>query len=322
MRVFRSLESVPDDFGPCAVTIGNFDGVHAAHRQIMRRAVEAATRNGWTSAVLTFDPHPAKLLAPSRAPRLLTTLAQRCALIEEQGIDEVLILPFTQEISKFTAEQFVEELLVKRLQARLVLVGDNFRFGHRAAGDTALLRRLGAQLGFSTEIAGTISSRGKIVSSSTIRHLIESGDVSRACRMLERPHFLEGRVVPGRGIGSKQTVPTLNLETGAEVLPKTGIYVTRTHDLDDARQWPSVTSVGFNPTFNGDRLTIETFLLSNFDGGTPKRIRVEFLRRIRDERKFESAEALKREILHDVGRAQAWFRRLGRFRADHARYTG
>src|SRR6185437_10079222 len=227
----------------------------------------------------------------------------------------------TQEISKFTAEQFVEELLVKRLQARLVLVGDNFRFGHRAAGDTALLRRLGAQLGFSTEIAGTISSRGKIVSSSTIRHLIESGDVSRACRMLERPHFLEGRVVPGRGIGSKQTVPTLNLETGAEVLPKTGIYVTRTHDLDDARQWPSVTSVGFNPTFNGDRLTIETFLLSNFDGGTPKRIRVEFLRRIRDERKFESAEALKREILHDVGRAQAWFRRLERFRADHARYT-
>ncbi len=307
--IYRSLGAIPDNFGPCALTIGNFDGVHAAHRHIMRRVVEIARLHGWKPAVLTFDPHPTKLVAPERAPRLLTTPEQRSELMREEGIDRVLILPFTPEIAKLTPEEFVRRILVEKLQARAVLVGDNFRFGHRASGSTTTLRELGERYGFETEVAGAVCLRGKIVSSSEIRNLLAVGNVALACRLLKRPYALEGEVIKGHGIGSKQTVPTLNLDTAAEVLPATGVYVTRTHDLVDKRKWDSITNVGFRPTFEGDQLTIETYLLSPFSGATPSRIRVEFLHRVRAERKFPSPEALKAQIMKDVGRAQAYFRR-------------
>jgi riboflavin kinase / FMN adenylyltransferase len=308
MRIFRSLADLPSDFGPCAITIGNFDGVHIGHQQIMRRVAECARKNGWKAAALTFEPHPTRLVAPARAPRLLSTPEQRARLMLDQGLDEVLILPFTPEIAALTPEEFVRDILSGQLHARAVLVGDNFRFGNRAAGDANTLRELGKKFEFSEEIIHPIAWRGRIVSSSEIRQSIESGDPSRACRMLGRPYALEGMVVPGAGIGSKQTVPTLNLETKAEVLPKTGVYVTRTHDRGSSRLWPSITNVGYRPTFNGHGLTIETFLLSPLEGETPKEISVEFLRWIRDERKFPSPEALKAQIFHDVGRAQAFFR--------------
>ena len=308
--IYRSLAEVPPDFGPCAITIGNFDGVHKGHRQIMQRVRALAREHGWKSAVLTFDPHPSKLVAPDRAPRLLTTPEQRVRLILEQGIDEVLILPFTSEIAKLTPEEFVREILADKLKARAVLVGDNFRFGHRAAGDAEKMEELGGKYSFSTEIVGAISWRGRVISSSEIRRQIEAGNVSLACRLLGRPYALQGRVVHGEGRGSKQTVPTLNLDTQAEVLPKTGVYVTRTRESHGPRDWPSITNIGYRPTFNGHGLTIETYLLSSFDGAPPEEISVEFLRWIREERKFENAEALKAQILRDVGRAQAYFRRL------------
>jgi riboflavin kinase / FMN adenylyltransferase len=309
--IYRSLAEVPADFGPCAVTIGNFDGVHRGHRQILRRVVEIAREHGWKSAVLTFDPHPTRLVAPDRAPHLLTTPEQRAELILRQGIDEVLILPFTREVAKLTPEEFVRDILVGKLKAREVLVGDNFHFGHKAAGNSAILTELGRTYGFATEVADAISCRGRVISSSEIRRLVEAGDVSRACRLLGRPYALEGAVVPGEGVGSKQTVPTLNLDTPAEVLPKTGVYVTRTRDGQGSREWTSITNVGRRPTFDGQRLTIETFLLSGLNGGTPERITVEFLRRVREERKFPDAATLKAQILRDVGRAQTYFRRLG-----------
>jgi riboflavin kinase/FMN adenylyltransferase len=308
--IYRSLETIPDNFGPCALTIGNFDGVHAAHRHIMRRVVEIARVNGWNSAVLTFDPHPTKLVAPERAPRLLTTPKQRCELMQQEGIDRILVLPFTPDIAKLTPEQFVRSILLDKLQARAVLVGDNFRFGHRASGDRRTLMELGERYGFKTEIARAIRVRGRIVSSSEIRNLIEAGKVALACRLLNRPYRVEGKVMTGHGIGSKQTVPTLNLDTAAEVLPATGVYITRTNDLVDNRKWDSVTNVGFRPTFDGDRLTIETYLLSPLSGASPNQIGVEFLRRVREERKFASPEALKAQIMRDVGRAQAYFRRV------------
>src|SRR5882672_2401756 len=249
--IYRSLVETRGDFGPCAITIGNFDGVHKGHRQIMRWVVSIAHEHGWKPAVLTFDPHPTKLVAPARAPRLLTTPEQRARMIEELGIGEILILPFTAEIAKLTPEEFVGEILAGKLKARAILVGDNFRFGNRAAGDANTLVELGGKYGFEVEITGTIAWRNQIISSSEIRRLIEAGDVARACRMLGRPYTLEGAVVRGEGVGSKQTVPTLNLETQAEVLPKTGVYITRTHDRGSAREWPSITSVGYRPTFNG-----------------------------------------------------------------------
>ncbi len=308
--IHRGLDETPGGFGPCAITIGNFDGVHNGHREILRRIVSIARERGWKSAVLTFDPHPTKLVAPARAPRLLTTPEQRARLIQELGIDEILILPFTAAIAKLTPEEFVSGILAGKLQARAVLIGDNFRFGNRAAGNAATLARLGRKYGFDVEITATISWRNRIISSSEIRALIVTGDVARACRMLGRPYTLEGVVVPGEGVGSKQTVPTLNLDTQAEVLPKTGVYVTRTHDKARSRQWPSITNVGYRPTFNGHRLTIETYLLAPLQGDSPPEIAVEFLRFVRDERKFDDAVALKAQILRDVARAQVYFRRL------------
>jgi len=309
--IYRSLAEVPADFGPCAVTIGNFDGVHRGHQQIMRRVVAIAREHGWKSAVLTFDPHPTKLVHPDRAPRLLTTPEERAKLTEEQGIDEVLILPFTRDIAKLTPEEFVREILVGKLKTREVLVGDNFHFGHKAAGNAETLSELGRTCGFEADVAKVITCRGRIISSSEIRRLIEAGSVSLAGRLLGRPYTLEGAVVSGEGVGSKQTVPTLNLDTQAEVLPKTGVYITRTRDRGSSREWPSITNVGHRPTFDGHRLTIETFLLSGLDGAAPQQIAVEFLRWVREERKFQDAAALKAQILRDVGRAQAYFRRLG-----------
>lgn len=312
--ICRTLDEIPPGFGPCAVTIGNFDGVHAGHRHILRRVVATAREHAWNSAALTFDPHPTKVVAPDRAPRLLTTPEQRCELMREQGIDRILILPFTPEIAKLSPEEFVRQILVEKLDARAVLVGDNFRFGHRASGDVTLLRDLGSKYGFATEVVSGVRRHNRVVSSSEVRRLIEAGNVSLACRLLERPFAVRGSVVRGHGIGSKQIVPTLNLNTTAEVLPANGVYITRTKDCANAREWNSITNVGYRPTFDGDRLTIETFLLTPLTGANPEKIQVQFLKRIRDERKFESAEALKAQIMRDAGKAQSYFRRLEKLR--------
>jgi riboflavin kinase/FMN adenylyltransferase len=311
MQVYRSLEEVPPDFGPSAVTIGNFDGVHFGHRRILRRVKEIAAEHGWKPSVLTFDPHPTRVVAPNRTPPLLTSPERRAALMREEGIAQVLILPFTRELAMLTPEEFVERLLVKALGARAVLVGDNFHFGHRQAGNVAVLAELGRKFGFETEIVKAVAWRGRVVSSSGIRELIRAGKVDLAARLLQHAYGVEGEVVSGRGVGSKQTVPTLNLATRAEVIPANGVYITRTRDLADGREWNSVTNVGYRPTFGtSDQLTIETFLLDSLAGEAPKRLRVEFLRRIREERKFESPEALREQILKDVRTANAYFRRV------------
>jgi riboflavin kinase / FMN adenylyltransferase len=308
--IYRSLAETPANFGPCAITIGNFDGVHAGHRKILRRVAALAREEGWKGAALTFDPHPSKLLAPERAPRLLTTMEERARMMLEQGIDEILILPFTREVSELSPEDFVREILADALNVRAVLVGSNFHFGKRAAGDAGTLEQLGERYSFETDVLPPVVWRKRMISSSEVRRLVEAGDVSMACRMLRRPHRLEGAVVHGEGIGSKQTVPTVNLESQAEVIPKDGVYVTRTRELDGAREWPSITNIGKRPTFDGKHRTIETYLLSGLNGTTPARIAVEFLQRVRDERAFETPEALKTQILRDVGRAQTYFRRL------------
>ena len=309
--IYRGLADLPGDFGPSAITIGNFDGVHCGHQQILRRAIGVAREEGWKSAVLTFDPHPAKVVSPAAAPRLLTTIEERARMILEQGIDEVLILPFNAEVATLSPQDFVREILVDKLKARAVLVGANFHFGKRAAGDAAMLEELGDRFSFEAEIIAPVIWRKRVISSSEVRRLIGAGDVSTACRLLGRPYALRGRVVPGEGRGSKQTVPTLNLDSQAEVVPKNGVYVTRTRDLAGEREWPSITNIGLRPTFDGHTRTIETYLLAALDGASPIEISVEFLHWVREERKFENADALKGQILRDVNRAQVYFRRVG-----------
>jgi riboflavin kinase/FMN adenylyltransferase len=197
------------------------------------------------------------------------------------------------------------------LGARCVLVGANFRFGHRQAGDVRALADLGRELGFQTEIVPATPRRGRVVSSSVIRGLIRTGRVSLAARFLEGPYALDGDVVSGRGVGAVETVPTLNLATAAEVIPESGVYISRTRDLDAPRVWNSITNIGYRPTFGpSGQLSIETFLLDPLEAPAPRRIRVEFLRRLRDERRFESPEALKAQILNDAGVARRYARRV------------
>ena len=310
-RLYRSMSEVPADFGPSALTIGNFDGLHAGHRHILARVREIAEDQQLKPSLLSFNPHPMMVVAPERAPRLMTLPDERCELMREQGIQQVVILPFTAEVARLSPEEFVEQMLVKSLGARAVIVGENFRFGHKRAGDTRLLASLGKRLGFALEVIRPVSWRRVRVSSSEIRRLVENGAVARAARLLLRPYALQGRVVHGHGVGARKTVPTLNLAPTSEVLPKGGVYVTRTKDPARGRQWESVTNVGYRPTFGGnDQLSIETFLLDAPPPAPPERIQVEFLWRLRDERKFENPEALKAQILKDVAHARAYFRRL------------
>jgi len=310
-RVFRSLDAVPPDFGPAALTIGNFDGVHAGHRTILRRVKEVAAERGLKASVLTFHPHPTQVVAPARAPRLMTTPEQRCALMRDAGIEQVLILPFNTRIARLSPAEFVEHVLVEKLGVRALLVGHDFCFGYKQSGNVRVLEEMGAQDGFTVEEVKAVTLRGHLVSSTALRQLIEKGAVAQAARLLERPYALEGDVVAGRGVGSKQTVPTLNLATATEVLPATGVYVTRTRDLESGRAWPAVTNVGYRPTFgDSPELSVETFLLTPVQGDAPRRIRVEFLWRVREERKFADPQALKQQILHDAGVAQAYFRRV------------
>jgi riboflavin kinase/FMN adenylyltransferase len=305
MRIFRGIEALPGNFGPSALTIGNFDGVHLGHREILRRVRALADANGWKSSALTFDPHPTKIVAPERAPRLLMTPERRAELMGECGVEQVMILPFDAAVARLTPEQFASELLAARLGARAVLVGENFRFGCRQTGDVRKLEALGRDLGFAVEVVPAVRFRGEIVSSSAIRALLTEGRVALAKRLLGRPYTLEGNVVKGRGVGSKETVPTLNLETAAEVIPARGVYATRANGAN------AVTNVGYRPTFGvSDQLSIESFVLGPGAPALPtESLSVEFLARLREERQFESSADLKRRILFDARAAEAYFRR-------------
>jgi riboflavin kinase/FMN adenylyltransferase len=310
MRVFRSQAGIPADFGPSAVTIGNFDGMHVGHRLIMRRIVEIARKHGLTPTVLTFDPHPARVLAPDRAPKLIMTVPQRLRAMEAEGIEAVFLLPFSLEFAKLTPEEFAKQTLADALRAGTVVVGEDFRFGHKQSGDIQTLAWLGVQYGFEVEPIDAILRCKQRISSTNIRRLIAEGRVSRACRELGSPFTLEGDIVKGHGVGAKQTVPTLNLAAENEVLPKTGVYVTRARDVESARGWQSITNVGYRPTFDGHDLTIETFLLEPLEGPPPRRIEVSFLTLVREERKFEGPAALKAQIMKDIGVASRLHRRL------------
>ncbi|HEY4085108.1 MAG TPA: bifunctional riboflavin kinase/FAD synthetase [Bryobacteraceae bacterium] len=316
MRAFRSLTEVPGDFGPSVLAIGNFDGVHAGHRVILRRVAAIARERGLTPAVLTFDPHPARVLAPERAPKLISTIAQRLRRMESEGVEAAMLLAFSHELARLSPEEFARSVLAEKLHARVVIIGEDFRFGYKQSGDLTTMRTLGEKLGFEVESAGTIQRRGARISSTAVRTLVEAGQVSKACRMLGAPFALEGAVVKGHGIGRKQTVPTLNLAPENELLPPVGVYVTETWDTghvfpeNPARRWMSITNVGYRPTFDGQGLTVETFLLDPFDGETPERIEVSFLRFVREERKFESPELLREQIMRDVAVAKRVHGRL------------
>lgn len=315
---YRGLDRIPAGFGPSAVTVGNFDGVHLGHARILREVVETARARQWLAAALTFDPHPTRVLAPDRAPRLLATLAARLSLCEQAGLDAVVVLPFTAEVARLEPEEFVGQILAEKLAARAVVVGGNFRFGHDQAGNVEALQAFGPRFGFEVRVVDGVRCRGEVVSSSRLRQLIAAGAVSRARQLLGRPFSVEGRVVRGHGVGARQTVPTLNLAPDTEALPTRGVYITCTSDPDTGRRWPSVTNIGYRPTFDGKDLSIETFLLRPLEGPSPARLSVAFCRRLRDEIKFATPEDLRQQIQRDVAGAEQYFRRLRAARTKEA----
>jgi riboflavin kinase/FMN adenylyltransferase len=287
------------------VTIGNFDGVHRGHQKILQSVVQRSRETGALASVLTFFPHPVRVLRPAAAPSLLTTLDQRLAAFDAAGVEAALVVRFDAKLSEMSAEEFARQFLVETMRAEAVLVGANFRFGHRQLGDVKLLEDLGGSSDFDVEIAQPVVESGAIISSSAIREALRDGRVDDAQQMLGRPYALQGEIRTGTGQGSKLIVPTLNLATDQELLPKTGVYATEV--IVDGKTYGAATNIGNRPTFDGKGITIESHLFDFNENLTSGRMEVRFLARLRDEQKFSSFEALREQVLRDIESARVLY---------------
>ncbi|MEV0535288.1 bifunctional riboflavin kinase/FAD synthetase [Kitasatospora sp. NPDC050463] len=308
MQRWRGLEEIPGDWGRSVVTIGSFDGVHRGHQLIINRAVERARELGVRSVVVTFDPHPSEVVRPGSHPPLLAPQPRRAELIEALGVDAVLVLPFTAEFSQESPETFVRQVLVDALRARLVIEGPNFRFGHRAAGDVALLAELGRAADFGVEVVdlqvrGTAGD-GEPFSSTLIRRLVAAGDVAGAGEVLGRPHRVEGVVVHGARRGRELGYPTANVETVPHsAIPADGVYAGWL--TADGELMPAAISVGTNPTFDGTARTVEAYAIDRVGLDLyGLHVAVDFLAYLRGMEKFDSIDALLDRMADDVKQAR------------------
>ena len=312
--VARSVQEWSAQFGDArsVLTIGNFDGVHLGHQQIIRGVVARARRESCIAAALTFWPHPLRVVRPEIAPPLIETLDQRLAHLQSLGLDAVFVLPFDHAVASLAPREFVRRALVDALHASVVRVGENFRFGHRQAGNVHVLSELGRALApassFAVECVSPVIIRGVIVSSSAIRAAISNGHMMQAARLLGRPFPLAGEIRTGTGTGRRFVFPTLNLATAQELLPARGVYATET--LVAGRSYRSVTNVGVRPTFDGTRLAIESHLFDFSEDLTSGQMEVRFWRRLREEKKFPGPEALRQQIQLDIAHTRSFFARL------------
>lgn len=305
--VATDLDEVASE--PSTVVVGFFDGVHRGHQAIVRRALEAAAGTTRTVAV-TFDRHPMEVLRPGSQPRYLMSLDRRVGTLLRLEVDLVVVLPFTLELSRQPPEDFVGEVLRARLGARHVVVGENFRFGHRAAGDVDLLRSLGTDAGFEVSAVPLLEIGGEPVSSTSIRDLLDAGDVAGASRMLGRPHIVDGTVVRGEGRGRSIGIPTANLEIDTRMqLPASGVYAG--HAVVDpvpagpaGTRRPAVMNIGVRPTFGGERPVVEAHLLDTTVELYGRHLAVHFEHRLRDEQRFDGPDELVAQIRRDIDRAR------------------
>jgi riboflavin kinase / FMN adenylyltransferase len=308
---WQGLDEVPGDWGPSVVTVGVFDGVHRGHQRIVARARAVASARQLPVVVVTFDPHPDEVIRPGSHPPLLVTVRRRVQLLGEQGCAAVCVLPFTLDFSRLGPDDFVRTVLADRLHARWVVVGENFRFGHRAAGDVPLLAELGEKYEFGAEGVPLLTEHGVTVSSSEIRDLLNAGDVASAARDLGRPHRVEGVVVRGHQRGRALGFPTANLETTPyPAVPADGVYAGWLASLDsdgwETARWPAAISVGTNPTFEGRDRTVEAYALDRDDLDLyGVHVAVDFAARLRGMVRFDSAAALVEQMYQDVADARA-----------------
>jgi riboflavin kinase/FMN adenylyltransferase len=306
--ILRGVAEIPADFGPVVAAIGNFDGVHLGHRDILSGAIEEARGKRMRAVAVTFDPHPEQVLRPASAPRLITPTAERLRLLAATGVDAVLVLRFDRELAALPAAEFVRAILAGALKARSVHEGRSFRFGHGARAGVDELAAFGAEFGFAVRVHDGVRVHGLEVSSSAIRALIAAGDVRRARWMLGRPFAVRSTPAKGRGIGTRLLVPTVNLAPYDGLLPAFGVYVTRL--TIDGRAFRAVTNVGNRPTFGEASFAVESHILDfepiELNERTP--LELEFLRRLRGEMTWPTPDALKAQIMLDAARARRYFR--------------
>lgn len=310
-ELVTSLEGIAEDLRDgSVVTIGNFDGVHVGHQAIIGRACSLAKQLSVPAIGLTFDPHPIAFFRPNAAPVRLTTNAQRFDLMASAGLDRVVALPFDKTLAAQSPEQFVEEILIEGLKARHVVVGQDFRFGARRAGDAETLQRLGAPHGMDATASDWLTFDGEPVSSTRIRNAVQAGELVDARQLLGRPYRLRGKIVSGEARGRTIGYPTANLEPEPMAMPPDGIYVTTLARLGGPR-WKAATSIGHNPTFGENARTVETFV---FDEAAPDDldlygadVELEVLQYLRDEARFDSVEALVAQMDRDVAAARRFF---------------
>jgi riboflavin kinase/FMN adenylyltransferase len=312
MKVIYGLEELTPVYPSPIVTIGNFDGVHLGHQSLIRDLVTRAARIGGTPVVVTFYPHPLQVLAPNNAPIQIQTLDQKLATVESLGIPLVVVIPFNMELAQTAARDFAVGLW-ERLRMKEIYVGPTFAFGHRRQGSFNLLKEIGEEKGFMAGKIHQVQFRGNRVSSTAIRQALISGQVGLARRLLARPFALKGVIVHGMGLGTMLQIPTANLQTPNELIPRRGVYVT-VFSVEGSRH-QSVTNIGFRPTVDGGlaaSLSIETHMLE-FDGDVyGKEATLEFLVRLRDERRFPGKDALIEQIQKDKANARRYFRWLDR----------
>jgi riboflavin kinase / FMN adenylyltransferase len=302
MRILRGLDSVPPDLRPSVVALGIFDGVHLGHRTILGSAITRAREAGLEAIACTFEPHPMEVLQPDRAPKPITTLADRLALIAATGVDAAVVLAFTRELAAVEPEAFVKDVLLDRLHAREIVVGYNHRFGRGARGDARLLAALAERSGFRAHVVPPKTVDGAVVSSSEIRAALGRGDVTTAARDLGRPYAIKGRVTSGAGRGRTLGFPTANIASDLAVLVARGVYWGRVHV--ESRAHAAVVNVGVRPTFGETTLAVEAHLLDFTGDIYGQTVRLEFLDRLRDEMRFPSVEELKAQVVRDIAAAR------------------
>jgi riboflavin kinase / FMN adenylyltransferase len=303
MRVVRGLQGLDPPFANTIVTIGNFDGVHLGHREIFRRVVAKARALGGLATVVTFEPHPLKVLAPMQAPRLLNTYQEKERLIEASCIDLLVTLPFDQKLSKMPAREFIEEVLVQGLGVRHLIIGYDYAFGFNREGDADFLRELGQEHDYTVEVLGAVLQGDEVFSSTGVRHRLAAGNVAGVVKFLGRHFTLEGEVVHGAQRGAQLGFPTANLVTEKEILPRPGVYAVKVKFAD--RMYDGVMNIGFNPTFGLERISLEVHLLDFSQDIYGETLRVYFIERLRDELIFSSVAALARQISEDIARARS-----------------
>jgi len=302
MKVISSLENIKEPFAYAVITVGNFDGVHIGHQGLLKEVKKRADKMSGTSIVLTFEPHPLKVLKEKKIP-LITPFERKIELIEKLGIDVVICLPFTREFSKVSAREFVEEILLKKIGMREIVVGYDYTFGHKREGNIDLLKKLGDELGFKVCILGPILVDNMIVSSTRIRNLIMEGELEKVKILLNRYYQVSGEVIAGHDRGGRLLgFPTANLKLVNEVFPKNGVYVVEV--IYNNKVYGGVTNIGFKPTFGNDALSVETHILDFDQNIYGKKIKLNFIKRLRNEKKFSSIEALAAQIKRDIEEAR------------------